>query len=409
MKILVSHSGKQYVHQLIHGVSKVSNVIFLTSYWYKPESFPFTLLRKIPFPGKVKVFHQLAKRYYSPIEHCTIKVNPVPEFIRIIIQIVRKRYNNEIPIFNRDRQFDKWAAKKVSKHKPDIVIGYEMTCLDTFKAAKKNGAITVLDLAQIHFEEIKRLGNKFPEFGKLYKNQSFRNTINLVKDEELKLADYIFCLSEFAKESLIKNGIPQKKIRKVNIGFDPTIFKPKKIYGRDHNFRFVFVGTITRRKGIDILIKAFSKLKLENAELLLVGPATDAADMLSQQVPGMRHIPYADHESLNELLNDSDVFVFPSYLDSWAMVVIEAMACGLPVVVSKYTGAADAVGQGGGFVIEPDLDQLMEKMKFFYEHPDEVENYGRIARKIAENYTWENYHSSVKNAILEMTPANFGK
>lgn len=406
MKILVSHSGKQYVHQLIQGVSKVSNVIFLTSYWYKPSYFPFTFLRKIPFPGKAKVFYQLSKRYYAPIEQCTIKLNPVPEFVRILIQNLRKRSNNEIPIFKRDRQFDKWAAKFVVKVKPDIVIGYEMTCLDTFKAAKKNGSITILDLAQIHYEEIKRLGNKFPEFGKLYENQSIRNKINLVKEEELQLADYIFCLSEFARESLIKNGIPQKKIKKVNIGFDPTVFKPKAKYNTDNIFRFIFVGTITRRKGIDILIKAFTSLNLKDAELLLVGPATDAADLLTQEIPGVNHVPYADHKKLNELLNSSDVFVFPSYLDSWAMVVIEAMACGLPVIVSKYTGAADAVGKGGGFVIEPELNELMEKMRFYYDHPDEVESFGRLARKIAENYTWENYHNSVENAIREMASSN---
>ena len=68
---------------------------------------------------------------------------------------------------------------------------------------------------------------------------------------------------------------------------------------------------------------------------------------------------------MNKVFNESDVFVFPSYLDSWAMVVVEAMACGLPVLVSENTGAKDVVHESCGEILSVgNYHQLKEKIEY---------------------------------------------
>ncbi len=402
MKILVSHPGKQHAHQLIQGLSEKFNVVFVTSYWFQPASLLYSLMQKLLFPGKSFLLRQLYKRYHKPIENIRIIEKPIPEFIRLLCLAVIKPRDFEKFVFIRDRNFDHNAALVVLKQKPGVVVGYEMACLETFKAAKKNGAITVLDLAQIHYNEIEAIASRFPTFGRLFREERLRKKINEIKEAELCLADYILCLSDFAEESLIKNGVLRNKIFKVNLGFNPETFKAKDIYSENGKFRFVFAGTLTKRKGIDLLIQAFEDLNLYDSELLLIGPITDARELIPKNNTRIKHIDYVSHKELNLLLNQSDVFVFPSYLDSWAMVVVEAMACGLPVVVSINTGASDVVRQGGGYVIHPEIITLRGVMKYFYDNRKEVERLGREARKIAEQYTWEKYHKQVREAFQKM-------
>lgn len=345
---------------------------------------------------------QLHKRYHAPLEDMPIAEFPGPELKRLFRLVVCKNKDLEWITFERERAFDKKIAKRLKKWKPEVVVGYEMASLDTFKEAKKLGAITILDLAQIHYKEIDALGKQFPVFGHLFENRKLRNEINRVKEAELQLADHVLCLSDFAFDSLVKHGVPERKIFKLNLGFAPQTFRAKEKYRKEGLFRFVFAGTITRRKGIDLLIQAFQELNLPASELLLIGPLTDAVDLLPKDDLRIHHISHVPQERLNELLNDSDLFVFPSYLDSWAMVVVEAMACGLPVIVSKFTGASDAVRQGGGYVIEPEIASLKEQMKALYKNRVETERLGREARLVAENYTWAAYQQELKKVFTQL-------
>jgi glycosyltransferase involved in cell wall biosynthesis len=163
------------------------------------------------------------------------------------------------------------------------------------------------------------------------------------------------------------------------------------------------VGTITRRKGIHLIIDAFKKLNIPNSLLEIVGPVSDGGDLLENLPDNIKHVPYLNHDELVSYYQRADVFVFPSYLDSWAMVVLEAMACGTPVIISENTGSRDAVEKGGGFVIPvDDANALMEKILYFYQNPEIIESTGRKAHQIAQHYTWQHYYQNVQRAVEEI-------
>jgi glycosyltransferase involved in cell wall biosynthesis len=85
------------------------------------------------------------------------------------------------------------------------------------------------------------------------------------------------------------------------------------------------------------------------------------------------------------------------------MVVLEAMACGTPVIVSENTGSQDAVKQGGGFVIPvDDVDALKKNILSFYENPQLLEAKGRAAHQVAQQYTWSQYYQSVQQAVEDI-------
>ncbi len=108
-------------------------------------------------------------------------------------------------------------------------------------------------------------------------------------------------------------------------------------------------------------------------------------------------------EDLVKQYQDADVFVFPSYLDSWAMTVLEAMACGTPVIVTENTGSRDAVEKGGGIVIPAGNDLALEDaIKNLYNNRSTLETLGKKAREVAIEYTWEKYYQKLGGVIQDI-------
>jgi glycosyltransferase involved in cell wall biosynthesis len=93
------------------------------------------------------------------------------------------------------------------------------------------------------------------------------------------------------------------------------------------------------------------------------------------------------------IMAESDVFVFPSYFEGFALVLLEAMASGVPVITTTATAGPDITTPGeDGWIIEPgNLDALIEAMRFCLENRDRVTEMGANARRTAERFSWDAY------------------
>ncbi|NVJ85992.1 MAG: glycosyltransferase family 4 protein [Algoriphagus sp.] len=392
MRIAVSHPGKQYVHLLLQGLYQKGYLDHFYTLFAANAIQPYLQF----FPKRIK--KDLKKRLFLEIPSALIS----QRWDLFLMEKLGKIQSEADLIQKIYDPFDQWVANKIEIYPPELCIGYENANLHTFRKAKGLGITTVLDLAQIHHHAILDIHSKHGFLNSSYSEDTLA-FINSRKEEALAYTDYILTLSSFARESLLENGISAKKVFIVNLGVNHQIFYPKKDYDKKKRFRFLFVGTITRRKGLDVLFQAFKELNLPAVELVLVGPMADGQAFFKQYEGLFTHVPFLHHEELSEQYRQADVFVFPSYLDSWAQTVVEAMACGTPAIVSENTGAKDAVIQGGGFVVPTgDVEALKEKMTFCFENRDEVEKLGKKAAEIAQNYTLENYHNQVIHALNQI-------
>ncbi len=392
MRIIVSQPGKQYTDQLLAAISQRDWLEVFYSAFVTNKIFP-----QIPAGLTKPLRDGLKKRYFRHLSPQVVQHFPL---LALREQLAKrwKAYEGHIYVL---RQFDQQVAKKLGSVPYDLVVGYENGNLLSFQQARKDGKPTVLDLAQIHHEAIVDIlapiqGQSWAAFE--------REVVNPYKSEALQSTSYILTLSTFAKQSLIFRDVPEQKIYEVNLGVDHKRFQLQS-NAKDPNrkLRFLFVGTLTRRKGLGLLLATWKKLALRHAELVLVGPMGDARDVLHAYDGFFTHIPFLHHEALVKEYQRADVFVFPSHLDSWAQTVIEAMACGTPVIVTENTGAKDAVQQGGGFVIPVDDAQaLAEKIHYFYDNPTEIERMGREAHRVAQQYSWDNYHRQVVEALTDI-------
>jgi glycosyltransferase involved in cell wall biosynthesis len=171
---------------------------------------------------------------------------------------------------------------------------------------------------------------------------------------EIELADAFLCPSEFARRSFIEMGVDPAKLHLVGYGAAiRTDFPVSRPVG-DHVFRVLYVGQLGFRKGVRYLLEAMEMLKVPSKELVLVGAEAPPSGIPSGALDRswIRAVGVASGMDLARHFAEANVLVLPSLEDSFGLVVAEAMAYGLPVIVSENAGSADVVTHGrNGFVV----------------------------------------------------------
>jgi starch synthase len=167
--------------------------------------------------------------------------------------------------------------------------------------------------------------------------------------------------------------------------------------------RFIYAGNVSVRKGMPLLIEAWSKAGLRDAELALVG-SWNLANSKRRSLPrGIRWLPPCSSRALRDRYQESHVFVFPSYSDGFGLALLEAMACGLPAIASEASIGPEIVTAGCGFTSPPgDLDRLVELLRWFDRHRDQLPIMGRQASAQARRCTWSNYRSLLTGAVSKL-------
>lgn len=173
--------------------------------------------------------------------------------------------------------------------------------------------------------------------------------------EGLNQADYVLTASAWGRQIMINNGVDYKKLRVVPEGVDPAVYHPwgaenEKI--RDGKFNFLMVGKYEPRKGYDELIQAFIQTFGYNTDvqLLIKADTFYKPESLSEFQKKLQGINQKNIKLISGMIDDvsmasvyrsCDAFVFPSRGEGWGLPLIEAIACGLPVVSTYCTGHAE--------------------------------------------------------------------
>lgn len=267
------------------------------------------------------------------------------------------------------------------------------------KQARQHGVRLICDVRTAHVLEEETLLRE--EYQRLGLNYRSTRTTGLRKRilAEYELADDILVMSTYARESFIRQGFPSEKLHVLELGVNPQNFSLHSSHLRsktDNVFRIIFVGQVLPRKGLHYLIDAFQQSNLPDSELLIFGSIGDkeyARRYLASTDIKVNYLGRVPPIELQRSYQIADVFVLPAISDGFAMVVSEAMAAGLPVIVSENTGASKLVREDqDGFVVPVrDVTSLQEKLIWLYDHPHERTLMGQQAIRRAEQFNWERY------------------
>ncbi len=252
----------------------------------------------------------------------------------------------------------------------EAFMGFVGKTLHSFRSASSSGFKKLeLIAANSHVNNLKKLHDRAKiETGI---NDGWLNEAQRRKTlKEYEMADVIYVHSEYVRESFVKEGIAADKLQRMYLAIDER-FKPPAGKPDDGVFRVAYVGRVEASKGIPLLIKAFSTLSVE-AELTLVGGWSTRAMRvyMEQQMRRDPRIRLAPGDPL-PVLQRADVFVHPTYEDGFAYAPYEALACGVPVIVTEDTGMKEYVTEGANGYIVPtgDWQALRERMEHIASHP----------------------------------------
>lgn len=290
--------------------------------------------------------------------------------------------------------FDRQAQRRLNPC--DILIGWSGFSLKTLRRAKEFGAKTILERGSSHILTQTSL------LREEYLAQGLEPVLahpGIVAKElqEYREADYISVPSSFARQSFLDQGIPANKLLVVPYGADLGQFRPGP--GGGKTFRAVFAGRICLRKGVHYLLKAFTELNLPAAELVLAGEVDgEMKPFLSRYRSGVRWLGKLSREELAQVFRESSVLVMPSIEEGLALVQVQALAAGLPLICTPNSGGADLIEPGVQGYIVPVRDEasLQNRLLELYRDRDKLRRMGRwAAERAKESWTWEAYGNKV--------------
>jgi glycosyltransferase involved in cell wall biosynthesis len=207
-----------------------------------------------------------------------------------------------------------------------------------------------------------------------------------------KKADAVVANSEGLKELALETN-PQQEISVIHNGIDISEFTPNDRKKTEEYLQLICVSRLIERKGIRYLLQAIGELKHENIRLTIVGDGNQLLEL--KNLTSKLNIEdkvvfkgYLDHSKLAEAYQQSDIFVLPSLNEGMSNALLEALAAGLPVVVTDTGGTSELLDGNGVLVPMGNSDTIAEAIRGFMHDPARLRQMGMRSREIAEGMSW---------------------
>ncbi len=344
--------------------------------------------------GQGRVNYEIAMELIRRGHQLTLLASEVaPELAESIsvdwVPIIVHKYPTE---FIRNLVFAQKSARWLRDHRGELDI------------VKLNGAITGVnsDVNAVHFVHNSwwrspvHISQEHRDLYGLY--QWLYTGINSYWEKQaFRKSKVVVAVSTKVAEELINIGVDRRKIRVIANGVDLEEFTPGSIereeLGLPKNVTLaMFAGDIRiSRKNLDTVLQAL--VKVPDLHLAVVGETKNSPypKMVEKLQLGQRVHFLGYRRDMPLLQKAADFFVFPSRYEPFGLVVIEAMASGLPVITSKSTGAADLVTPACGIVLADcnDINSLAQSLELLKSDYQLRQKMGRAARAIAEQYSWK--------------------
>jgi len=306
--------------------------------------------------------------------------------------------------WNSSLTVDKKSSKFINQS--DVFLSLSGGGLNTGRQFVKNKKIYICERASTHILYAKKILRK--EYAKY--NIKFDIDQKFVDREiaEYKSASKILVPSKFVQKTFEKQGLFNTTV--LTYPSDQSVFfKKKKLFDKkfqSKNFKILFVGGLTLRKGVPYLLKAFNQLPFKNKELHLIGSVSKEYKLFKNLINIQNTFIYGhlNQKKINNLMNQSHLFVMPSIEEGAAISVAQAMNTGLPVIVTENTGWKETVQKNkNGFVVPiMNSKKIYEKILYLKKNPKLLKKYSLNSLNYSKNKTWDQYVDQLNKLIASL-------
>jgi glycosyltransferase involved in cell wall biosynthesis len=390
IRAVVSHPSKQGNMYRVPMGAAASGIPtdFLTGFYYKPGQLPWPLLRLLAPAHRKRFEDKLERRQLAEMDPAMVTQvsGPLPELCYGCFKEYRR--GNAL----HDWLVARWLARHVAAGSRGMFHGFQESCRRSLLAARSRGLTTLLESTlppstlPLVAAEYRRLDVPWPG--------ETQPSAELLA--ELPRADFHVAQSAFAERSLIEHGVDPGRIFRVPLGVDVERFQPAAARAGGP-FRALFAGQMSVRKGVHHLLEAWRAAELSDGELVFAGAPRDRyiAALVARQGPGVRYLGFVPHARLHEAYASADVFVFPSLAEGGVYVIYEALAAGLPCIVSANAGSAVRDGIEGFIVPVGDIEALAARLRELAGDDALRRRMALAARARAEQFSWPSFYRRI--------------
>jgi starch synthase len=402
-KITVSHAGKQHSYHLAKALLDLGRLEgFYTSSYLSPAWLQDLVLKS----GNQFFSRRFKQGLSSPFVHSHWHFE-LAEFITRKIQ--GKSQAVQDMVYKRDTDFDQMMARKMPAIRSDVFWGFQGSCHASLEAARQSGKLAICELATAHVVQARKIlaeeARLQPEWADSIDNLYFPAEYERRLEEEPHRADLVISASDFTTQTLLDSGIPAVKIKKLSLGFE-AIHIPFSTEALDFSSRplkLLYAGTLTQRKGISYLLEAAkSWAGGKEVELHLVGGIQGSGQAFEKRRHLVHYHPAVSQAEMFRLYTEFDALILPTLFEGFGLVLVEAMAAGLPVIATSHSMAPDIVEQDkNGWIIPirdaASIQQAVQNLRNL--NNESYAAMRQAARQSALRFTWEAYTENLSELI----------
>jgi glycosyltransferase involved in cell wall biosynthesis len=268
---------------------------------------------------------------------------------------------------------------------------YPFICHKAYAEAKKYGIKTILSSERTYYPG--GIKGRFLKILDSVKNKELRAGVNV-------LTAHCSAAKDFMEREL---GV-KREVKVIQVGVDTELFKPNQSLEKKHGkvftekcYAILTVARLHKYKGIEYLIVAMRLLReMPEAKLYILGKGVEEENLkslvktldLERKVEFIREaIP---NYEMPFLYRECDVYVQPSIIEPYGIAVLEAMACGKPVVGTKVGGMLDTIKDGEtGFLVEPgNAKEIADRIRILRDEDKRAEMGKKARKRVVENFDW---------------------
>ena len=408
LRVLMLHmTGNANMRQALLALDEAGMLAALhTTIAWQPGSFLDRLL-----PAGLR--SEFARRSFPGISAELIHTHPWQELMRLIAvrmgwhSLIRRetgRFRTAAIAAALDRAV---ARTLVRGPLLDAILGVDSCALETFRAARMRGIRCIYEMPIGYLRAWSTLCDDEialePLWGKSLSSAADSEAALAQKDEEIAAADVVIAPSLFVARTL--EASPARKIVIVPYGCPsrtPAASEAAELRERRRNgpLRVLYVGLMSQRKGISYLLRAMELLG-SSAELSLVGRLLHPNKEMAKELSRHRWTPTMVPAQVLEAMRNSDVLVLPTLFEGRALVVLEALSQGLPVITTPNSGTEDLVIDGVTGYIVPirSTSGLVAALTRMIEDRSLLTAMSKAAFRAAAECTWDAYRQQFLSAV----------
>jgi alpha-maltose-1-phosphate synthase len=373
--------------------------------------------------GRLKRFHTslyapfgLQKREHPELPRRYVTTHPPREIMRLCAASLplgrwngrRRRFVDWVV-----RGFDESTAKAVTRG-DGAVYCYEDGAERIFERAMDLGVARIYELPIMHYGEITRIfeveRNKAPELAAYLHTFHESTEKRDRKDRELLAADVIVVPARLVEQSIQRHLKPGARFVVVPYGADVRAGVRKwSSADKSGPLQLFFAGILGPRKGLHVLFAALAGIPSSRIRLTLAGRWEPGfREWLLRRYPieytWLGQLPHSD---VHQACREAHLFVFPSLAEGFGLVILEAMASGIPVIATDQTAGPDIIDHGiDGWIIPAGrVDALRATFEEILEQRNRLPEMGLAARRKAEAFSWTRYRQTLVKKLGEALQA----